>query len=372
MVLKQIKTCCQVVEGSLNGEFGWFWDVGTIVLILVLFNFGFKRLLLALQSYFKEHKNSLQESFVSSLYLPCSYYVWFFAVIEILDFTALQLFSKSYLPEKSMLLAVGVVAALTWFLMRWKKTLIEMLSQKQIGHRSSFGPTHFDLVNKLATVIIFFVASMLLLEITGSNLNTLIAFGGISGLAIAFASQEVVASFFGGLMIYITQPFTIGDWVNLPEKNIEGHVEEIGWYTTKVRTFEKCPIYIPNAIFSKIVVVNPSRMTHRRIKETIGVRYSDVAALKNIIADLKGMLNINPSIDKTMSTHAYFTTFGASSLDITLSAYTRETTAQGFYLIKEEILFSVIEILDRHGAQLAFSTLTLDFPEEKKEQIPGS
>jgi len=357
-----LKTCCELAEGSLNGKYGWFWDIGTIMLIIVLFNFGLKQLLCFLQRYFKEHNQLGKESFVTSLYLPYSYYVWFFAGVEMLDFTTLQIFSKSFLPQKEMILEIGVIAALAWFLLRWKNAVISLFVKQYSSNKALYGATRIDVINKIATVLIFLIAGLLLLEVTGSNLNTLIAFGGISGLAVAFASQEVIASFFGGLMIYITQPFAIGDWILLPEKDIEGHVEEIGWYTTKVRTFEKSPIYIPNSIFSKIVVINPSRMSHRRFKETIGIRYNDVRALREILAGFKAIFRNNPNIDQTMSNTVYFAAFGPSSLDIVLSAYSRETTSDGFALIKEEILFSVIDVLNQNGAELAFPTTCLEIP----------
>ena len=55
----------------------------------------------------------------------------------------------------------------------------------------------------------------------------------------------MISNFFGGFMIYVTHSFGIGDWINLPDHNVEGYVEEIGWYTTRIRTFEKRPIYVP-------------------------------------------------------------------------------------------------------------------------------
>lgn len=222
------------------------------------------------------------------------------------------------------------------------------------------------MIDKLGTVLILIIGVMLLLEVTGNSLNTLVAFGGISGLALAFASQEVIASFFGGLMIYVSHPFSIGDWIVLPERSIEGHVEEIGWYNTKIRTFDKRPIYVPNSIFSKIVVVNPSRMSHRQIKETIGIRYRDVASLKGIIADVKELLDKSPDIDHDMYYGVYFSEFGAYSLDILFSAYTFEKSTDGYNKIKEQIFFGIIDILDKHHAELAFPTTCVERADQGK------
>lgn len=358
MIWKYITECCKLTEDSLDGIYGWFWEIAAIFLIVLIFNFIFKRLLMFLENYFKSHQKFYQESFVGALYLPMSYFVWYFAVVEIVDFFVHQALSRS-LFNKAIFLSVGLTLSFAWFLLRWKRNINTFLREKYRAQKF-VGAARVDVFDKLGTVVILLVTVMLLLEVTGNNLNTLIAFGGISGLALAFASQEVIASFFGGLMIYINHPFHIGDWIILPERSIEGHVEEIGWYTTKVRTFDKRPIYVPNSIFSKIVVVNPSRMSHRQIKETIGIRYRDVTSLKGIIADVKNLLKESPDIDHTMTYGAYFSAFGDYSLDILFSAYIFEKSTDGFNKIKEKILFGIIEILDKHKAELAYPTTCVE------------
>lgn len=360
MILDKVQKCCSVVGGSLDGHFGWFWDLATIIIIVLLFNFLFKRLLIFLENYFKSHKQPWKQSLVSALYLPLSYYVWFFAAIESIDFITHEILEMSLFSNKQMVLGIGIVLSFIWFAFRWKKNAILAIKAREKLEKSGYDPTRIDVVDKIATVVILIISVMMLLEVTGNNLNTLIAFGGISGLALAFASQEVIASFFGGLMVYLTHPFVIGDWIILPERSIEGHVEEIGWYTTKVRTFDKRPIYVPNSIFSKIVVINPSRMSHRQIKETIGIRYQDVAELKGIISDIRQVLASSSHIDQNLAYSVFFSAFGNYSLDIQFSSYTFETATNGFNRIKEEILFSIIEILDKHNAELAYPTTCVE------------
>ncbi|MGZ3633232.1 MAG: mechanosensitive ion channel family protein [Parachlamydiaceae bacterium] len=352
MLWEKLKEYYTFTEKSLEGSYGWVWEILTVLFIVIFFNFVFKRLLRYFEAYFKSHQKIWQQSFVSALYTPLSCYIWFFAVTETISFLAEHLFSVIFFPSsKELILKVGLVLAFGWFLIRWKNQVIHLLRQKKRLEDAGMDISHLDMMDKVATVLISILVVMLLLDVTGSNFNTLIAFGGVSGIALAFASQEVIASFFGGLMIYLTDPFAIGDWITLPEKSIEGIVEEIGWYTTKVRTFEKRPIYIPNSIFSKIVVMNPSRMTHAPIKETIKIRYQDVSELKGIITDIRKMLEENQNIDKKAGCNVYFSGFGSYSLDISLSAYTWDTKHSN--QIKEEMLFKVIEILKKHRAELA-------------------
>lgn len=215
-----------------------------------------------------------------------------------------------------------------------------------------------DVLNKLGTVLIFFLTTLMLLEVTHRSITTLLAFGGVGGLAIAFASQEVIANFFGGFMIYITHPFSVGDLITLPEKDIEGYIEEIGWYMTRIRSPEKRPMYIPNSVFSKVIVVTSSRRTHHRFFETFGLRYADMPQLQAIMDDIKQMLKRHPYIDENQAIKVYLSAFGEHSVDIDVTAFfkadTPETVSTEFFEgIKQEILLNIYAILHKHHAELA-------------------
>ena len=124
-------------------------------------------------------------------------------------------------------------------------------------------------------------------------------------------------------MIYLDRPFVVGDWIRSPDQEIEGTVEQIGWRQTRIRTFDKRPLYVPNSAFTHISVENPSRMLNRRIKETIGVRYDDASKLTLIIEDVKRLLNEHPDIDQNQVIIVNFNSFGPSSLDFFIYTFTR-------------------------------------------------
>jgi len=141
------------------------------------------------------------------------------------------------------------------------------------------------------------------------------------------------------MMIYLDRPFAIGDWVRSPDKQIEGTVEKIGWRLTVIRTFDKRPLYVPNSVFASIAVENPSRMSHRRIYETIGVRYDDVDKLPMIIKDVKEMLLSHAEIDQEQTLIVNFNSFAASSLDFFVYTFTRTTNWIEFHKVKQDVLF---------------------------------
>lgn len=254
---------------------------------------------------------------------------------------------------------VGVVFCLAWFLIR----LIHNVTANIVALREKSGEevdiTTIDALSKLARLIVITLFSLVAMQALDFSISGVLAAGGIGGIAIGFAAKDLLANFFGGLTIYLDRPFSVGDWIRSPDKNIEGTVEYISWRHTRIRAFNKNPIYVPNALFTTIVVENPTRMTHRRIKETIGIRYEDIGVMGAIVAEVKGMLQNHAEIDATQTLIVNFNSFGPSSLDFFIYTFTRTTAWVRFHEVKQDVLLKVAEIIDRHGAQIAFPTHTV-------------
>ncbi len=362
-MIEKIRQFFSFAYAALDGVYGWVDEAIAIAITVIVFNFFAKWLLRWLHRRFEKQKKFWQDGFVRALYKPLSVYVWFFAGIHSLDLISHRIIEETFFRNMHLILRTGALIAFGWFLLLWKHNVIRYLRLKSNKKEIVFDQTKIDVMDKIGTTMIIFLTILVVLEVTGQSMNTLIAFGGIGGLAIAIASQEVIANFFGGIMIYATHPFSIGDWINLPERNIEGHVEEIGWYMTRIRTFEKRPIYVPNATFSKIVVMTPSRMSHRQFNEVVGVRYSDMPAVKAIIQDIKSMLDQHPDIDHREKIIVNLKAFGSYSLDISVRAYTLTIDTEGFGEVKQDILFKIYDILLSYKAELASPTTILEMPQ---------
>lgn len=306
-----------------------------------------------LKQSFKKRQKHWHESFVKALLPPLIFTLLFFSLILAINIVREDFFALPVFQNSGTWLKIGTIFGVIWFLTRWKMGVMKILFKKSKAHEISWDTGKLDVINKVGTVALIFLSFLTLLEATHSNLTTLIAFGGIGGLALAFASQEIIANFFSGAMIYLTQPFLVGDLIQVPEKNIEGKVEEIGWYMTRIRTPDKCPVYIPNSIFSKIIVITPSRMTHRQFKETLSLRHQDMPKISSLIADIKNMLANHPQIDQHQIINVYLNNFGTYSLDIIFSAYTKTTLAEAFYLLREELLLKIYELMEKHGVKFA-------------------
>jgi len=165
------------------------------------------------------------------------------------------------------------------------------------------------------------------------------------------------------LTIYLDKPFAVGDWIRSPDKSIEGTVEDIGWRRCVIRTFDKRPLYVPNSAFNTISVENPSRMSNRRINETIGVRYSDAEKLGDIVAAVKQMLKEHEDIDNDQITMVNFNSFAPSSLDFFIYTFTKTTDWAEYHQVKQDVLFRIENIIRDNGAEIAFPTSTVYTPD---------
>lgn len=257
---------------------------------------------------------------------------------------------------------VGIVLLVTWFLIR----LVRLGEQEYLVPRKGEpgDPTTVTAVSKLLRVAVVVTAGLAMLQSLGYSISGVLAFGGVGGIAVGFAARDMLANLFGGMTIYMDRPFAVGDWVRSPDQNIEGVVENIGWRQTRLRTFDKRPLYVPNATFAQISVENPSRMFNRRILETVGIRYDDLDQMEAIVSEVRQALIDDERLETDRCTLIVnFDTFADSSLNFFIYTFTKTVDWVEFHQIKQSVLLTVAEIIGRHGAEIAFPTSTLHVPD---------
>ncbi|MEE4283375.1 MAG: mechanosensitive ion channel family protein [Pseudomonadales bacterium] len=258
---------------------------------------------------------------------------------------------------------VAVVWLLVWFAIRFIHYIEEHIVIGREGE-PKVDLTTARAVGKLLRASVLITGVLLVLQAFGFSISGVLAFGGIGGIAVGFAARDLLANFFGAIMVFLDRPFSVGDWVRSPDRDIEGTVEEIGWRLTRIRTFDKRPVYIPNAIFTSIVVENPSRMLNRRIYENIGIRYDDIGVMKPIVDEVKTMLKNHQEIDTSVTLMVNFVEFGPSSLDFFVYCFTKTTVWSEFHEVKQDVLLKIAQIIEAHGAEIAFPTQTLHLAAE--------
>ncbi len=353
----------------------WVIQIFVVIFITLLINFIQKRVLKRLHNRLLKTTTIWDEAFIEAIRKPLSLLIWVIGITLAADITG-QNSDAAIFDIVGTVRTIGVISAITWFALRLVNCTQKNLITSRKNNKKPIDHTTADAISKLLKISIIVTGLLITLQTLGFSISGLLAFGGVGGIAIGFAAKDLLANFFGGVMIYLDRPFAVGDWIRSPDREIEGTVEEIGWRLTRICTFDKRPLYVPNSIFSTVSVENPSRMTNRRIKETIGVRYDDTNKINAIIDDVKNMLKNHPEIDPKQTLIVNFNSFAPSSMDFFIYTFTRTTDWVRFHEIKQDVLLKICDIIASHGAEIAFPTTTIHLPASgvlpKNEQGAGN
>ena len=354
----------------------WVWQAFVAVFLTLAASYVARRILLAWGRRLERTASPWDDALVESLRRPLRVFIW---VVGIAFAASLAPVAGKGTIFDAIDAArdVGVVACIAWFLVRFVgQAEANLAGRADEGGRTPDRAT-LDAIAKLLRASIVITASLVVMQTLGFSISGVLAFGGIGGIAVGFAARDMLANFFGALMIYLDRPFTVGETIRSPDREIMGTVEQVGWRLTRIRTFENRPLYVPNSVFATIAIENFTRMLNRRIYETIGVRYDDASRVQPIVDEVRAMLESHPGIDPDEFLMVNFNAFAPSSLDFFVYAFTRTKAWDEYHAVKQDVLLKVNEIIERHGAEIAFPTTTVhvagnaggDFPPPR---IPGA
>ncbi len=339
----------------------WVFEVFGIVLATLIAALVARIMLDRLILKAEKTHNLWDDALLGAATRPVRWLIWVVG-LSVAGQIAAQASDNSLLELIAPVRKVAVVVLLTWFLVRLIRRAEENLMDPQFASKP-MDATTVTAIGKLLRMSVMITAALVLLQSLGYSISGVLAFGGIGGIAVGFAAKDLLANFFGGLMVYLDRPFSVGDWVRSPDQEIEGTVEDIGWRLTRIRTFDKRPLYIPNATFTRISLENPSRMSNRRIYETFGIRYADAAKMEAIVSEVKSYLRAHPEIDQNQTMIVNFNAFAASSLNFFVYTFTKTTDWVRFHEIKQEILLGILSVIESADAECAFPTTTLHIPD---------
>jgi MscS family membrane protein len=341
-------------EQLLKQENVYILQAILVMLVALIANLFQKKIFGSLSKKAERTQNKWDDAFLLSIPRPLSAIIWITAIAfssEIIHKATGAVILEAFTPLRDAI----IIASLAWF-------LVLSVQQAEKSYKTAgkeIDPTTLDAISKLARISVVITAVLMILQALGFSISGVLAFGGVGGIAIGFAAKDLLSNFFGGLFVYMDRPFAVGDWVRSPDREIEGTVEKIGWRVTVIRTFDKRPLYIPNAVFSQVAVENPSRMQNRRIKETLGIRYDDAAKMEPITKQIEEMLKGHPEIDTDKTLMVNFNSFAPSSLDFFIYTFTKTKNWEKYHSIKQDILLKVLKIIEDNGAEAAFPTSTI-------------
>jgi MscS family membrane protein len=186
----------------------------------------------------------------------------------------------------------------------------------------------------------------------------------IGGIAIALAAQDTLKNFFGSIMIFIDRPFQIGQWITTGE--IDGVIEEVGFRSTRVRTFRDSVMYVPNAKLADSIIDNHSLRRFRRLKTDIAITYDTPAHVIQVFVEGLKEIHMHHPLTKKDAYFCNFYEMGSSSLNVLFTVFLEVDDRPAELQAIQEILLEVIKLTEKLGIRFAFPTQTLFV-----EEIPG-
>ncbi len=268
----------------------------------------------------------------------------------------LDLIAQSGVDRLSMTM---LIASIAWAVMNIGQTLLLSASMRrwiQMEDQQDEAML-INVLSKLYTILVLLVVAAAMMLNFGIPSGAIATVLGGAGIGFTFATQQISQNFLSGFMLFFNRPFKEGDWISADD--LEGTVEKIGWYYTRIRTFERRPLHIPNSVFATTPITNPGQMYNRRIKATISLRYEDLDRIQAVTEEVRSMLEKHPDIDKNQSILVNFNAWDASSINMMVYCFTKTTAWQEWLNIQQAVFLEIASIVKRSGADFAFDCTTL-------------
>jgi len=288
--------------------------------------------------------------------------VWM-AALHLLSFTGMVLTVLTYLVR--IVVSIGLI----WFFYRLVEVADHFLKKWLAGKKRQDGMD--EQLAKLAVqslkVFVLVFGVLLAVQNLGVNVFSLLAGLGIFGAALAFAAQDTLKNFFGSILIMIDRPFKVGDWVIVDGS--EGTVEDIGFRSTRIRTFYNSLITVPNGEVAVKPVDNMGLRTYRRYKTTLSVTYdTPPEKIEAFCEGVKNIIKANPHTRKNYF-HVVANDFGASSIDIMLYMFFRVPDWSMELVQRHNTICEIIALAERLEVEFAFPTETLHIESLVKQGV---
>lgn len=262
-------------------------------------------------------------------------------------------------------LKVFLSANVIWLAYRITGVLSEFFTRVAEKTESTLDDHLVPLLSKTLKVFVVVLGLLFTAQNMGFNVMSLIAGLGIGGFAFALAAKDTVANFFGSLMVLFDSPFQVGDWIIVGDS--EGTVEEIGFRSTRVRTFYNSEVSIPNSQLMNASIDNMGRREYRRVLTRLGVTYdTSPEKLEAFLEGVKNIILANPYSRKDYL-HVVFNEFGDSSLVVLLYFFLKVPGYSHELLARQNIFLEILRLAEKLNVEFAFPTQTLhveSFPEK--------
>ena len=222
------------------------------------------------------------------------------------------------------------------------------------------------LLTKTAQLLVWAIGVVFILQNMGVQVTALLAGASVGGVAIALASKDTIENLFGSIVVFIDQPFQIGDWV-LIDGTTEGVVEEVGFRSTRIRTFANSLITVPNSKIAHSTVNNFGKRERRRFKTMLNLRYdTPLDKLEAYLESLRAYLRGNEKIFQDVI-FVYLNNMGPHSVDILIYTFFVVENWSEELSAKEHCYLEFMRIAEQQGVSFAFPTQTVEIEQNIRD-----
>lgn len=227
--------------------------------------------------------------------------------------------------------------------------------KEKLNFKENDGLVNFT--SKILKCLVYIFAGFIIISELGYDLGGLVTGLGITSVVIALAAQDLAKSLLSGLCILLDKPFNIGDYITV--NNYEGTVEDITFRTTRIQNIANDVIVIPNSQISENNIVNYSRKDSRfyslLLTFELGTSLDKVANFKE---KLMLLLNLHEHV-LNENIRVFFHNISNNGIDVKITFYTDIINYADFLKLKEEINFSILNLVQKTGIELAYDSKTV-------------
>lgn len=329
--------------------------IGAILVLfifLLLRRFFTKIVMGTLQRLVKHTETYYDDKIVSALKGPMSFA---FIVIGLHLFFTLIFWETSIIKN---ILNTLIVFDIFWAIIAIADALRGLFHQTTAKFHSDLSKEMGDFILKIVKILIGGLGLASMLQVWGINVTALVASLGLGGLAFALAAKDTAANLFGSFALLADKAIRIGEWIKVGET--EGVVEAIGMRTTKIRSFQKSLITVPNQLIANTPIENFSRRGIRRIKLNVGLTYSTSREqVVKIVEEIKFMLHNHEGISQKDTLLVNFESFGDSSLNIFIYTFTSTANWDKYLDIREDVHLKIMQIVEENNSSFAFPSQSI-------------
>lgn len=196
-------------------------------------------------------------------------------------------------------------------------------------------------------IVLWFITIMIVAESLGIKATSLLALVSIAGLAVSLSVQDTLANLAGGLTILSTQPFKVGDYVEIG--TTAGKVQEIGMVYTKLTTLDNRRIVVPNSIVSDAQVTNYTTEPIRRVDLTVSTSYD--APVEKVKAAVQAVAADHEKVLLDPAPFVRLNAYGDSSLDYAVRVWCENAD---YWDVYHDMLEGIKAAFDREGISIPY------------------